>query len=184
MKHNEKGASNYTKQHDKKIKTSTLAARDRVLVRNLSERGEPGKIRPYWEDKIHSVIRQTGEDSPVIKPEKGDGRTRVLNRTLVLPCDYLEMEEIHPASTGHHSNTNREGQRKANRKQAKPSQNYSGFDSEEVRQFHPRDLEQFEEELDCLMQMNRFQSQRDKNKSSTYARILMLVLEMKSVFLW
>ena len=118
------------------------------MVRNLSERGGPGKIRSYWEDKIHSVIRRVGEDSPVyeIKQEKGDGRTRVLHRTLLLLCDYLEMEETHQAGTVHRNNENRRGQRKANLKQAEPSQINSEYDSEEeVPQFHPRDLERFEE---------------------------------------
>ena len=150
MKHNGKAASNYKKQHDKKIKTSTLAAGDRVLVRNLSERGGPGKIRSYWEDKIHSVIRRIGEDSPVyeIKPEKGDGRTRVLHRTLLLPCDYLEMEETHQAGTVHRNNENRRVQRKADFKQAEPSQYDSEYDSEEdVPQFNPRDLQRFEERI-------------------------------------
>ena len=150
MKHNGKVASNYNKQHDKKIKTSTLAAGDRVLVRNLSERGGPGKIRSYWEDKIHSVIRRIGEDSPVyeIKPEKGDGRTRVIHRTLLLPCDYLEMEETHQAGTVHRNNENRRGQRKADFKQAVPSQNDSEYDSEEeIPQFNPRDLRRFEERI-------------------------------------
>ena len=150
MKHNGKAASNYKKQHDKKIKTSTLAAGDRVLVRNLSERGGPGKIRSYWEDKIHSVIRRIGEDSPVyeIKPEKGDGRTRVLHRTLLLPCDYLEMEETHQAGTVHRNNENRRVQRKADFKQAEPSQYDSEYDSEEdIPQFNPRDLQRFEERI-------------------------------------
>ena len=57
MKHNERDASNYKKQHDKKIKISTLAAGDRVLVRNLSERGERGKIRSHWEDKWLQLCR-------------------------------------------------------------------------------------------------------------------------------
>ena len=37
MKYNENAASNYKKQHDNKIKISTLSAGDRVLFRNLSE---------------------------------------------------------------------------------------------------------------------------------------------------
>ena len=123
-----------------------MAAGDRV--RNLSERGGPGKIRPHWEDKIHSVIRRIGEVSPVheIKPKKGDGKARVLHRTLLLPCDYLGMEETQQAGTVHHNNGSRRGQRKANLMQAEPSQNDSEYDSEEeVPQFHLRDLERFEE---------------------------------------
>ena len=48
-----------------KLKSVALKVGDRVLVRNLSERGGPGKIRSHWEDKIHVVRRQMSENSPV-----------------------------------------------------------------------------------------------------------------------
>lgn len=90
-----KAAQRNKQQYDKKVKTSVLNAGDRVLVRNLSERGGPGKLRAYWEDTIHKVIRRVGEDSPIyeVQPENGKGRTRVLHRTMLLPCDYLECEK-------------------------------------------------------------------------------------------
>lgn len=88
-------AARNKQQYDKKVRTSTLSAGDRVLVRNLSERGGPGKLRAYWEDVIHKVVRRIGEDSPVyeVQPEKGQGKTRVLHRTMLMPCDYLGLEE-------------------------------------------------------------------------------------------
>ena len=88
-------AARNKQQYDKKVRTSSLSAGDRVLVRNLSERGGPGKIRAYWEDVIHKVVRRVGEDSPVyeVQPEKGQGKTRVLHRTMLMPCDYLGLEE-------------------------------------------------------------------------------------------
>ena len=148
IKHNDKTAGNYKKQHDKKVRTSILTAGDRVLVRNLSERGGPGKIRSYWEDTIHSVVRRLGEDRPIyeVKPEKGDGRTRVLHRTLLLPCDYLEEEETLSAGTVRYNYKSKERQGKLNHGQLGSLKNESEYDSDEdAVQFHPKDLRKLRE---------------------------------------
>lgn len=88
-----KSASRGKQNYDKCLRSAILCERDRVLVRNLSERGGPGKLRYFWEDKIHVVV-QRFEDSPVyeVQPESGEGRKRVLHRNLLFQCDYLPME--------------------------------------------------------------------------------------------
>ena len=82
------------KQYDKKVRFSSLQPGDRVLVRNLSERGGLGKLRSYWEQQIHVVIGQRG-NLPVyeVRPERQTGKPRVLHRNLLLPCAFLP---IHP----------------------------------------------------------------------------------------
>ncbi|KAK3707802.1 hypothetical protein QZH41_002538 [Actinostola sp. cb2023] len=68
----------------------------------MRPRGGPGKLRPYWEEKIYKVIRRKGPDSPVyeVKPEFGTGHSRVLHRNLLMSCGSLPVyshgERVNP----------------------------------------------------------------------------------------
>lgn len=90
----QKSADRSKKNFDNKVRSTTLQPGDRVLVKNLTPRGGPGKLRNFWEDNIHSVVRQMGSELPIyeVKPERGKGRSRVLHRNLLMPCDHLPLE--------------------------------------------------------------------------------------------
>ena len=77
--------------YDLKVRSSTLLPGDRVLIENISECGGPGKLRSYWEDKVHVVVHRKSPDSPVyqLKPENGTGPIRPLHRNLLFPCGTL-----------------------------------------------------------------------------------------------
>ncbi|KAK7901901.1 hypothetical protein WMY93_018670 [Mugilogobius chulae] len=82
--------------YDKKIYGAELVPGSRVLVRNLTEKGGPGKLRSFWEERVYVVTQRKQQDSPVyeIKPETGRGRTRIMHRNLLLPCDFLPVETL------------------------------------------------------------------------------------------
>ncbi|XP_051968350.1 uncharacterized protein LOC127633357, partial [Xyrauchen texanus] len=52
-------------QYDQKERGVVLKVGDRVLVRNLGERGSPGKLQSYWEKMIY-VVREQVSDNPVV----------------------------------------------------------------------------------------------------------------------
>ena len=95
MKNSSKSAADCKRQYDRKVRFSILKPGDRVLVRNLSERGGPGKLRSFcnWKQQIHIVVKQNG-DLPVyeVRPEGQAGKSRVLHRNALMPCDFLPSE--------------------------------------------------------------------------------------------
>ena len=100
----EKQATSGKMQYDKKSKSTILRPGDRVLIRNVKERGGPGKLRSYWEDEVYQVVRQKSNEIPVYEviPERGEGKTRVLHRNMLFPCTHLPVEKLvmKPAQSG------------------------------------------------------------------------------------
>ena len=83
--------------YDRKLFGACLNVGDRVLVRNLSERGGTGKLRSYWENDVYIVVSKKNE-VPVYtvrkEKDKVEGKTRVVHRNLLFPCDHLPIESV------------------------------------------------------------------------------------------
>lgn len=67
---------------------------DHELVRNLLEKGGPGKFRPYWEQDIYVVVDRPLKDLSVYDVTKlnGTGRVRILHSLLLL-CNSLPFPD-------------------------------------------------------------------------------------------
>ena len=88
--------STYRKEHDKERKLQTaqclekLEQGDKVLVRNLTPRGGPWKLRPYWESEIAEVISRFKNDVAYeVKFKSCLNKTRVLHRNMLMPINHL-----------------------------------------------------------------------------------------------
>lgn len=113
------------RRYDQKVRAVELRPGDRVLVRNLSQRGGPGKLRSYWEDTIHVIVRRMNNDAPVyeVKPEADHrARTRVLHRNMLLLCNFLpgDHESVQP-NVKNGSHPQQKPQRLAKHQDGEPS---------------------------------------------------------------
>ena len=73
-----------------------LVVGDRVLVKNVREKGGPGKIRSYWEQKVYVVNEKKGEVvySVIEEGEKDETKKRVLvHRNMLLPVNQWFLLE-------------------------------------------------------------------------------------------
>lgn len=62
MKNMKKTAKRGQRNYNQCTWSSTFEPGDNVLVRNLTPRGGPGKLRSYWEDLVYVVRGRKGHD--------------------------------------------------------------------------------------------------------------------------
>ena len=87
--------STYRKKHDKertlqaRQRLDKLEQRDKVLVRDLIQRGGPGKLRPYWEPEIVEVVSQYKNDVTYeIKSKSYPTKPIVLRHNMLKPVNH------------------------------------------------------------------------------------------------
>ena len=88
----QKSAEYNKKNYDKKAKAVELEIGDRVLMRNVRERGGTGKLRSYWEDSLFKVLKQR-EPLPVyeIQNVMKSSDVRVVHRNMLMRCNELPL---------------------------------------------------------------------------------------------
>lgn len=124
----QKAAERSKRHYDTKVRSSVLRPGERVLIKNLTPRGGPGKLRNYWEDTVHTIVRQMGPELPIyeVRPERGKGRSRVLHRNLLMSCDHLPFET--------QPELEKENKRKQ-RKKHRPVRQTEGSDEDSVDEY-------------------------------------------------
>ena len=80
-------------QYNKKAKAVELQVGDRVLMRNVRERGGTGKLRSFWEEKLFEVVEKR-DNVPVyriqgVEDERDSG---VVHRNLIMKVDQLPLD--------------------------------------------------------------------------------------------
>ena len=95
-------ASNARKQSDQLRRNSRkllapLETGDRVLLKNVTNTEGPGKLKPFWEDTVYTVLEKKGGDEGVVyqvrEENNPDGRIRTIHRNMILQLKSLEWNK-------------------------------------------------------------------------------------------
>ena len=105
--HIARGKSRKRKEADEKrwknrLIVTAVKPGDKVLVKNVREKGGPGKIRAFWEQDVYRVLEVQGPSDVIVKIQKENcptGEKRVVHRNMILPCEMLDIQQMKDDTT-------------------------------------------------------------------------------------
>ena len=78
------------KQYNQRVYGEDIGVGDRVLLKNVSERGGTGKLRSFWEETVYKIMeKKQGIPVFVIVPENGEGKSKTVHKNLLMKCQHL-----------------------------------------------------------------------------------------------
>ena len=89
---NERKTKDVIRRNTNRPCLTTLEPGDRVLIRNLSERGGTCKMRTYWEVQIYIIVSSIANDPNIYKiilEHNPKGKIRTVHRNMLMHCDSL-----------------------------------------------------------------------------------------------
>ena len=104
-------------RHNSNAITHRLEIGDRVLIRNMGEKGGPGKLRSYWEQEVYTIVDCKGDSGVVysVRPEnKEKERIRTVHRNMLLPCEHLSSANTETSNVEKNDKGIEKGQSKEN----------------------------------------------------------------------
>ena len=92
--HADKSGERNKRYYDKKVRGKPIVVGDRVLLRNLGEKGGTGKLRNFWQETVY-VVEGVDPEVPVytIRSEDGKGKSKRVHKNIIMKCnDILPLQ--------------------------------------------------------------------------------------------
>ncbi|XP_066934618.1 uncharacterized protein [Clytia hemisphaerica] len=80
-----KKKANDTRRQAEKPCLAPLLPGDRVLLKNVKERGGPGKLRSHWERRVYRIQESQGPVYTVVDEKHAAAKPRVVHRNMIMP---------------------------------------------------------------------------------------------------